>query len=173
MQEIEIVSKCMNANDFTMAYTEGEHTVLQLMNEVKNINSKVAGTSGSHIAMCNEIRALMNAYSMPSLFLTINLADVYNPLVQLLAGKSINIDAWDQSILIAHNPVISTKFFDTMITTFIKSLLAHIGTGHWHMGIFGIIKAYYGCIEAQRQGTLHFHMLVWLEGALGPNALRD
>lgn len=89
MQEIEIVSKCMNANDFTMAYTEGEHTVLQLMNEVKNINSKVAGTSGSHIAMCNEIRALMNAHSIPPLFLTINLADMYNPLVQLLQESQL------------------------------------------------------------------------------------
>ena len=112
--KIKAVSKQINSNDFTSAYTEGEHTVLQLMNEVKNINSKVAGTSGSHMAMCNEIRAIMNACGMPSLFLTINPADVYNPLVQLLAGKSIDIDAmvseeipnyWDQSILIAQNPI--------------------------------------------------------------------
>ena len=71
---------------------------------------------------------------------------------------------WDQSILIAHNPVIATEFFNIMITTFIKSLLAHVGKGHWCMGVFGIVKAYYGCVEAQEQGTLHCHMLIWLEG---------
>lgn len=180
--ELEAVSKRMNQNDFTSAYTEGEQTVLQLMKEVNNINSKVVGTSASHIAMQNQIRALMNARGMPSLFLTINPANVYNPLVQLLAGNSIDIDAflpenignyWDQSILIARNPVLAAEFFNTIITTFIKYLLAYVGEGHWQMGALGVVKAYYGCVEAQGRGTLHCHMLVWLEGGLSPNALTD
>lgn len=36
-------------------------------------------------------------------------------------------------------------------------------------GIFGTVKAYYGCVEAQGRGTLHCHMMVWLEGGLDPN----
>ena len=77
------------------------------------------------------------------------------------------------SPLILPTYTITAKFFHTIITAFIKCLLAHVGKGHWCIGTFGIVKAYYGCVEAQGQGTLHFHMLIWLEEGLGPNALRD
>ncbi|EPQ49887.1 hypothetical protein GLOTRDRAFT_11004, partial [Gloeophyllum trabeum ATCC 11539] len=40
-------------------------------------------------------------------------------------------------------------------------------------GILGIVKGYYGCVEAQGRGTLHCHMLVWVEGGLNPNEIRD
>ncbi|KAJ7743466.1 hypothetical protein DFH07DRAFT_749949 [Mycena maculata] len=39
-------------------------------------------------------------------------------------------------------------------------------------GILGVVKAYYGCVEAQGRGTLHCHMLVWLEGGLNPNEIK-
>ncbi|KAJ7120755.1 hypothetical protein C8R43DRAFT_863814, partial [Mycena crocata] len=39
-------------------------------------------------------------------------------------------------------------------------------------GVLGIVKAYYGCVEAQGRGTLHCHMLVWVEGGLNPNEIR-
>ncbi|KAI0059116.1 hypothetical protein BV25DRAFT_1784958, partial [Artomyces pyxidatus] len=40
-------------------------------------------------------------------------------------------------------------------------------------GVLGVVKAYYGCVEAQGRGTLHCHMLVWVEGGLNPNEIRD
>ncbi|KAK6967005.1 hypothetical protein R3P38DRAFT_2589930 [Favolaschia claudopus] len=39
-------------------------------------------------------------------------------------------------------------------------------------GILGVVKAYYGCVEAQGRGTLHCHMLVWLEGGLNPDEIK-
>ncbi|KAJ7748830.1 hypothetical protein DFH07DRAFT_694802, partial [Mycena maculata] len=39
-------------------------------------------------------------------------------------------------------------------------------------GILGVVKAYYGCVEAQGRGTLHCHMLIWLEGGLNPNQIK-
>ncbi|KAJ7207626.1 hypothetical protein GGX14DRAFT_366088 [Mycena pura] len=39
-------------------------------------------------------------------------------------------------------------------------------------GILGVVKAYYGCVEAQGRGTLHCHMLVWIEGGLNPNEIK-
>ncbi|KAJ7576513.1 hypothetical protein C8J56DRAFT_713521, partial [Mycena floridula] len=33
-------------------------------------------------------------------------------------------------------------------------------------GVFGRVKHYYGVIEAQNRGSLHLHILIWLEGAL-------
>ena len=98
--EIQTVSKHMSKNDFTTAYTPGECTILQLMREVTNINTKVAGTSASHLSDRNKIRGLMNTCGMLTFFLTINPADIYNPLIPLLAGKSIDINAGRNSKLL-------------------------------------------------------------------------
>ncbi|KLO12577.1 hypothetical protein SCHPADRAFT_806804, partial [Schizopora paradoxa] len=39
--------------------------------------------------------------------------------------------------------------------------------------VLGSVKGYYGCVEAQGRGTLHCHMLVWLDGALDPQEIKD
>lgn len=39
-------------------------------------------------------------------------------------------------------------------------------------GILGVVKGYYGCVEAQGRGTLHCHMLVWVEGGLNPDEIK-
>ncbi|KAF8143047.1 hypothetical protein K438DRAFT_1466822, partial [Mycena galopus ATCC 62051] len=40
-------------------------------------------------------------------------------------------------------------------------------------GLFGQCSAYYAMIEAQGRGTLHCHMLVWIEENPSPQELRD
>ncbi|OSD06276.1 hypothetical protein PYCCODRAFT_1352521, partial [Trametes coccinea BRFM310] len=40
-------------------------------------------------------------------------------------------------------------------------------------GVLGETKAYYGCVEAQGQGTLHCHMIIWIEGGLNPKELQE
>ncbi|KAG1799396.1 uncharacterized protein HD556DRAFT_1430667 [Suillus plorans] len=42
-----------------------------------------------------------------------------------------------------------------------------------HEGILGTVSAYYECVEAQGQGTLHCYMMIWLEGGLNPNEIKD
>ncbi|KAJ4475407.1 hypothetical protein C8R41DRAFT_721155, partial [Lentinula lateritia] len=59
------------------------------------------------------------------------------------------------------------------LNAFIHSLLGYDAT-HQDIkgGILGLVKGYYGCIEAQGRGTLHCHMMIWLEGGLNPNEIR-
>ncbi|EMD32490.1 hypothetical protein CERSUDRAFT_21875, partial [Gelatoporia subvermispora B] len=40
-------------------------------------------------------------------------------------------------------------------------------------GILGVVKSYFGCVEAQGRGSLHCHMVVWVEGGLNPNEMRE
>ncbi|KAJ7147800.1 hypothetical protein C8R43DRAFT_889334 [Mycena crocata] len=40
-------------------------------------------------------------------------------------------------------------------------------------GVFGRVKHYYGVVEAQNRGSLHLHILIWLEGALSPKLLQE
>ncbi|KAJ6609359.1 hypothetical protein B0H10DRAFT_1813899 [Mycena sp. CBHHK59/15] len=40
-------------------------------------------------------------------------------------------------------------------------------------GVFGRVKHYYGVFEAQNRGSLHLHILIWLEGALSPKLIQE
>ena len=153
------------------------------MKQVNAVTSNVPGTSSSRVAMRNEIRALMMEKGLPSFFITINPADVYNPLVKFLGGADIDIDNllpehvpnyWEQSILIAKNPFVAAKFFNVYMKAFINSILGYNPKEkNLDGGILGVVNAYYGCVEAQGRGTLHCHMIVWLEGALNPNEIKQ
>ncbi|THU84820.1 hypothetical protein K435DRAFT_686836, partial [Dendrothele bispora CBS 962.96] len=82
--------------------------------------------------------------------------------------------SWIQSKLLSGNPFIGSEFFDLYIRTFIRTLLAYDpDTPEREPGILGPVSAYYGCVEAQGRGSLHCHMLIWLEGSLNPNEIRD
>ncbi|THU85216.1 hypothetical protein K435DRAFT_685978, partial [Dendrothele bispora CBS 962.96] len=55
----------------------------------------------------------------------------------------------------------------------IKALLGYDpGVVNGRGGVLGHVTSYYGCVEAQGRGTLHCHMLIWVEGSLNPNELK-
>ncbi|KAI9059612.1 hypothetical protein FKP32DRAFT_1526430, partial [Trametes sanguinea] len=57
---------------------------------------------------------------------------------------------------------------------FISALLGYDPKGcNTEGGILGVVKAYYGCVEAQGRGTLHCHMMIWVEGGLNPSAMKE
>jgi hypothetical protein len=71
---------------------------------------------------------------LPSFCITINPADVYNPLVKFLAGNEIDLDHLlpedipdyiNQSITIAKNPAVAAHFFNIYMKAFTDTLLAY------------------------------------------------
>ncbi|KAF5326511.1 hypothetical protein D9611_000714 [Ephemerocybe angulata] len=138
-------------------HTPEERQALDLMKEVKLITSNVPASSSSKLVMRNEIKALIIEKGLPSFYLTINPADVYNPLVRLLAGAEIDIDNlsdhqmsnyWDQSNLVAKNPAVAAKFFNIVLKAFISAILGYDPKGkNAGGGILGVVSAYYGCVE--------------------------
>lgn len=165
------------------ACSKEERRVLRLMKEVNLVTAKVPGSSASRVNMRNEIRALTMTHGMPSFYITINPADTHNPIVKFLSGENIDIDSmlegdipkyWEQSVLISSNPTIGAKFFNTYLKAFIRTVLGFAASeSDVEEGILGVVKAHYGCVEAQGRGSLHCHMLVWIEGALNPNEIRE
>src|SRR6202035_4403732 len=80
----------------------------------------------------------------------------------------------EQTLLVARNPAVAAKFFNVYMKAFISSLLGYdVKKKYCEPGILGIVKGYYGCVEAQGRGTLHCHMLIWIEGSMNPNRLRE
>lgn len=82
-------------------------------------------------------------------------------------------DYWEQSLLIAKNPALGADFFDRYLKAFVKTVLGYSDkVFNSEGGILGVVKVHYGCVEAQGRGSLHYHMLVWVEGALNPDEIR-
>lgn len=160
-----------------------EKRILDLMKEVNVITSHVFGSAASKVDMRNEIRGLMLQFGLPSFYITINLADVYNPLMKFLSGADIDIDDLsegdlpsyhEQSVMIANNPALGARFFNIYVKAFIRCILG------WDNddlkkdgGILGRVNAHYGCVEAQGRGTLHCHLIVWLDGAHNVDEIRQ
>ena len=180
---IETLVEKSSDGKYPVAQNDEERNVLELMRDVNTINSHIPGSAAARVNMRNEIRALMIKVGLPSFFITVNPADTRNPIVKFLAGSDIDVDAllpeqvpnpWEQSILVAKNPVVAARFFDIYLKAFISTVLGYDATGKdLTGGVLGLVKAHYGCVEAQGRGTLHCHMLVWLEGALNPNEIHD
>lgn len=179
---IRIVCDRVAHGDAKSYQNEDERRVLQLLKEVNVVVSNVAGSSASRVVMRNEIRAMIVEKGLPSFYLTINPADVFNPVVKFLAGSEIDVDRLlpeqvpsylEQSILVAKNPFVASKFFNLYMKSFVKNILGHDPRNQDNEGILGTVSGYYGCVEAQGRGTLHCHMLVWLDGALNCEEIRD
>ena len=113
----------------------------------------------------------------PTIWLTINPCDLHDPIVQLFAGEDINIDQlWScigpskeqRAKNIASDPYAAAKFFHFIICTTIHTLFGVDATAYQlktKTGIFGRIMAYFGTVESQNRGSLHLHMLLWLQNA--------
>ena len=57
-----------------------------------------------------------------------------------------------------------------MVRSFIKNVL---GVDNDHSGLYSKTSGYYGTVEQQGRLTLHLHLLLWIEGALSPQEIRD
>ena len=165
------------------ASTDEERKVLELMKEVKLISANIPGSAASRLTMRNEIRATIMSLGIPSFYITVNPADVYNPIVKYLSGHDIDIDNlmshevptyWEQAKTIARNPCIAAEFFDTYVNAFFSAILRYdLKQRSTEPGVIGIVKAYYGCVEAQGRGSLHCHMVVWVHGGLNCDEIRE
>jgi len=133
--------------------------------------------------MRNEIQALIIEKGLSSFYITINRADIYNPLVKILTGADIDINRllpeqvpayMEQSIFVAKNPFIAAQFFNIYLKAFLKIIIGYDESDSSHLpGMLGAVSAYYGCVEAQGCGTLHCHMMVWLQNVLNCDQIQD
>ncbi|KIK71598.1 hypothetical protein GYMLUDRAFT_142408, partial [Collybiopsis luxurians FD-317 M1] len=162
--------------------TKEENAVMHLLKFVDYIDDHIEGSTADVTNMREEIRAISRSIGTPSIFFTLNPADGHNPITSFLAGKNINADAlfdnpdsnytaYNRLRILAANPVAGAEFFYLMIDQFVQKFLG-MKRSNRH-GVFGHVKVYYGVIEAQNRGSLHLHILIWLEGALSPKQIQE
>ena len=167
------------ANPYYRPSDPEDSRILKILLNVNTVSHDLPGTNGYKLTLRNQIRSLINYEGTPTLFVTLNPSDRDHPLVRLYAGHEVNIEdrmrgeelsRWQRSVIAARNPSACARFFHKMMSNFIKIILRYDRPGK---GLFGRCKAYYGTVEAQGRGTLHCHMLIWLEGHPSPQKLRD
>lgn len=183
LHAIDCIASRLENGGSLEARTEDERVIMQLMNKVTAITGNVQGTSSSRVRVRNKIRAMMHFLGMPSFYITINPADVYSPILKFMSGQEIDLDNllpeqvpqyWDQATRIARNPVLSAEFFDLSMQGFFDSILNYTADHNPdELGVLGLTKGYFGCVEAQGRGTLHCHLFVWLEGGLNPQQIKE
>lgn len=146
------------------------------------------GTDESRMRICSQIWSTTAMFGLPSLWITINPLDTNDPIAQVFAGCNINLDNFMNSdgprqdthaVTIASDPYAASEFFHFIIQAVLEELMGIQGHSPYKSGIkckpgiFGCVSHYFGTVEAQGQGTLHFHMAVWLEGAPTAEQMKD
>jgi hypothetical protein len=66
---------------------------------------------------------------------------------------------------VASHPVATARFFNVLISSILDSLIKK--------GVLGPIKAYFGTVENQGRGSLHLHILLWLDHDITPTQMKQ
>ena len=147
--------------------------------------TRVSGSDASRIALRSQIWSTSAWLNPPNLWITINPDDLHDPIAQIFVGEQIDMDAFAHTMgpdkvrraqSIASDGYAAARFFHFAISTVLETLFGvRVRPGgrlESKMGILGRVSAYFGTVESQGRGTLHLHLLVWLEGSPTPSEMQ-
>jgi hypothetical protein len=145
-----------------------------LMKQIRAVGGSVMGSAYSRSALRAQIHGLIFNQGLPSIFMTINPADIHSRIALYFAGIDLDLDrilpetipsTYERAQIIAAHPVATARFFNVLISSILKCIV--------EKGVLGPIKAYFGTVENQGRGSLHLHILMWLDHDLTPSQLRE
>ncbi|CAF0815681.1 unnamed protein product [Adineta steineri] len=151
-----------------------DQRISTLMKHIKAVGGHVMGSAHSRSTLRTKIHSLCFYIGLPSIFLTINPADIHSPVALYFAGVNLDLDkilpealgtSYDRAKIVATHPVATAKFFNCLI----KNILKYLILG----GVLGPTKAYFGTVENQGRGSLHIHLLIWLNHEFTPAHLKE
>ncbi|CAF0864592.1 unnamed protein product, partial [Didymodactylos carnosus] len=154
--------------------SEANPNLNTLLKQIKTVGGKVMGSPQSRAALRTEIHSLIYSQGLPSILMTINPTDVHSPIALYFAGVNLNIDhiltdsfpsTFHRAQIVALHPVAAAKFFNLLITNILETLVKG--------DVLGPIKAHYGTVETQGRGSLHLHVLLWLDHNMTPSQLKE
>ncbi|CAF4052892.1 unnamed protein product [Adineta steineri] len=162
-------------NISTRTYNKGSNKALgKLVNHIKTIGGRVMGSAYSRTSLRTHLHAMIFNQSLPNIFLTLNPADIHSPVALYFAGVKLDLDnvqaeqlmdAYKRAEIIASHPVATAKFFHILISNILDTMI--LG------GVVGPVKAYFGTVESQGRGSLHLHLLIWLNHDLKPADMKN
>ena len=151
-----------------------DQKISTLMKHIRIIGGHVQGSAHSRSSLRTKIHSLCFYLGLPSLFVTINPDDIHSPVALYFAGINLDLDkiflealktTYEHAQIIATHPVATAKFFNCLIKSILKCLV--LG------GVLGPTKGYFGTVKSRGRGSLHLHLLIWLNHPYTPTQLRD
>ena len=160
-----------------------EEKKLPISNPAVQLFHKHIHTTGGHVMgsdqscyqLCSQMWSTSICISPPTLWITINLCDLHNPIAQIFAGEKIDMDkflafVWPdkdkQAKNVTDDSYTAAKFFHFLIKTVLMTLFRIAVTPyqiHSGKGIYGCVAAYFGAAKSHGHGSLHPCLVVWLK----------
>ena len=170
-KEIEIALINATRNTFSSITNP---RINMLLKQIRTVGGNVMGSAYSRTALRTQIHALIFNQGLPSIFMTINPADIHSRIALYFAGVDLDLDkilpstipsTYERAQIIAAHPVATARFFNVLISSILKCMVEG--------GVLGPIKAYFGTVENQGRGSLHLHILIWLDHDLTPSKIKE
>ena len=145
-----------------------------LLQQIKTIGGHVMGSAHSRAALRTQIHALVFNQGLPSIFMTINPADIHSRIALYFAGIDLDLDKVCHKLFHQLTSVLRlsqriqcqrARFFHVLVSKILKCMV--------EKGVLGPTKAYFGTVENQGRGSLHLHILIWLDHDLTPSQLKE
>jgi hypothetical protein len=163
------------------SFVPSAHPASRLMSAVKLVGSHMKYSDYFKSTCRSEIKSSILHHGSPSLYITISPLDHCHVLAYSMCKRDVALDLnnlpeelSDDQFRVkqaANNPVALAEFFHVVVTSILSTLF---GRDHSNkQGIFGTFQSYYGMVEAQNRGTLHIHLVLWIQGAPPPDVLYD
>jgi hypothetical protein len=147
-------------------------------------SSKVVGSDQSRYLLRSQIWSTTVMLGPPSLWMTINPSDLHDPIVQIFAGEEVDMDRFASNFgpgkdkrakNVADDPYAAAEYFHFMVRLIFRTLFGVTVTQYQvksRVGVLGPVSAYFGPVESQGRGTLHLHLLLWLQNAPSADEMR-
>lgn len=145
-----------------------------LLQQIKTVGGHVMRSAYSRVVLRTQTHALVFNQGLPSIFMTINPADILSRIALYFAGVDLDLDkilphiipsTYERAQIIAAHPVSTARFFHLLISNILKCMV--------EKGVLGPVKAHFGTVENQGRGSLHLHILIWLDHDLTPTQLKE
>ena len=162
-------------------------TIAALWRHLTAVRSRVPGSDESRMQMRPMAFGTIAAKGPPDIWLTLNPPDTQDPIAQVLTGQDIDLDVFNRldapsmsqrSTHIAQDPFAAAQYFRVILSAVVSTLLGVEGCFNdgkklvFKEGIFGTVSALITAFETQGRGTLHAHMILWLEGSPSPSLVK-
>jgi len=133
--------------------------VRRLLKLISHIGSAAPGSNEKKSYMLAELKSSTVYHGFPTIYMTINPADLHSPLSLKYSGVDIDIENFipefysygDRLRVLQKNPLAVVEYFRNLVDTILHVV---------KQGIFGELAHYYSIFEYQGRKTPHIHAQV-------------
>ncbi|KAE8229484.1 hypothetical protein CF326_g5548 [Tilletia indica] len=162
-----------------------EAQVFKLLDKCNLVSAKVPGSRAVMNRARSDIRAMIGHFGIFQLFLTINPSATHSPVFHIFYGdRTVKLDtsrpnlpnSKERAIRVADDPVAGSDYFHFHLSALLQYLLGwdiRKKESLQHGGLFGRMAGFFLVKEHTMRGQLHCHCLIWLDGGMNPDILRE